>query len=104
MTLPTLFLAFILATLMGAGFHLWQGGGVGRLLLYLGAAWLGFALGHLLGEWLGWHWFAIGPLNTLMAVGAATLALGVARWLAAPLGAELERAKRLAKSPNQTEK
>lgn len=104
MTLPALFFGFMLATLMGAGFHLWQGGGAGRLLLYLGAAWLGFALGHLLGDWLNWRWLAIGPLNTLTAGLAAGLALSVARWLAAPLGAELERAKRLVTPPNQTEK
>ena len=30
MTLPTLLFSFIISTLYGAGFHLWQGGGSRR--------------------------------------------------------------------------
>jgi hypothetical protein len=82
MTIPTLLLAFTLATLYGAGFHLWQGGGARRLLLYLLAGWLGFALGHLLGDVLGVRVLAIGTLNALAATLGSGIALFAARWLA----------------------
>jgi hypothetical protein len=81
MTLPTLLLAFTLSTLYGAGFHLWQGGGARRLALYLTAGWLGFALGHLLGEWLGLTWLRVGALNALAATVGSAIALAAARWL-----------------------
>ncbi len=81
MTLPTLLLAFALATLSGAGFHLWQGGGARRLALYLLAGWLGFALGHLAGDALRLDIFRIGALNTASALLGAALALVAARWL-----------------------
>jgi len=82
MTTPTLLLAFALATLYGAGFHLWQGGGARRLALYLLSGWLGFTLGHLLGTLLGMHFLAIGTLNWFTATLGSVVALFAARWLA----------------------
>jgi hypothetical protein len=81
--LPALFLAGILSTLYGALFHLWQGGGAQRLALYLLAGWLGFALGHLVGNALGINWLMIGAVNVFSATLGSGLALLVARWLAA---------------------
>lgn len=81
MTTPTLLLAFTLATLYGAGFHLWQGGGARRLMLYLLAGWLGFALGHFLGDILGVRLLAIGTLNAFTATLGSAIALFAARWL-----------------------
>ena len=78
----TLLLAATLATIYGAGFHLWRGGGARRLALYLLAGWLGFALGHLLGNALGLHLLMIGPLNFLTATLGSALALGLAHFLA----------------------
>jgi uncharacterized membrane protein YeaQ/YmgE (transglycosylase-associated protein family) len=82
MTLPTLLLAFSLATLYGAGFHLWLGGGARRLALFLLAGWLGFALGHWVGEALGIRVMAVGALNFFTATLGSGLALFAARWLA----------------------
>lgn len=82
MTLPTLLLAFALATIYGAGFHFWQGGGARRLLLYLLAGWLGFALGHLIGDLVGLRLLMIGGLNALTASLGSALALFAARLLA----------------------
>jgi uncharacterized membrane protein YeaQ/YmgE (transglycosylase-associated protein family) len=82
MTLPTLILAFALATVYGAGFHLWQGGGSRRLLLYLLAGWLGFALGHFVGEWLGLAFLRLGGLNAFTATLGSMVALFAARFLA----------------------
>ena len=47
MTIPTLILALLIASLYGALFHLIRGGGPGRIFLYLLLSWVGFALGHL---------------------------------------------------------
>ena len=83
MTNPaTLLLAVAFATIYGAGFHLWQGGGARRLALYLLAGWLGFALGHLLGNLLRLEFLMIGQLNFFTATVGSALALFLARWLA----------------------
>lgn len=91
MTIPTLLFAFILSTLYGAGFHLWQGGDARRLLLYLLAGWLGFVLGHLIGEWLGIRLLAVGALNTFTATLGSAVALFAARLLALNESAEANR-------------
>ncbi|MBP7694311.1 MAG: hypothetical protein KA764_20480 [Anaerolineales bacterium] len=82
MTLPGLLLGFALATIYGAGFHLWQGGGARRLALYLLSGWLGFTLGHWVGELLGMTLMSVGTLNWLPATLGAGIALFAARWLA----------------------
>ncbi|HLE28727.1 MAG TPA: hypothetical protein VI793_11460 [Anaerolineales bacterium] len=82
MTPPTLLLAVTLATLYGAGFHLWQGGGARRLALYLLAGWLGFTLGHWVGEAMGVRVMMIGALNFASATLGSLVALVAARWLA----------------------
>jgi uncharacterized membrane protein YjjP (DUF1212 family) len=81
LTIPTWLLAFTLATLYGAGFHVWQGGGARRLALYLLAGWLGFALGHLLGNALKIQIMMIGALNVITATLGSAIALLAARWL-----------------------
>lgn len=81
MILPTLLLAFTLATLYGAGFHVWQGGSARRLALYLLAGWLGFWLGHLLGNAFNIQFMMIGALNVIPATLGSVIALFAARWL-----------------------
>ncbi len=77
----TLLLAVALATIYGAAFHLWQDGGARRLALYLLAGWLGFALGHILGNLLQIQILMIGELNIFAATLGSVLALFLARWL-----------------------
>jgi hypothetical protein len=81
MSLPHLLFGIVLSTLYGAAFHLWRGGGVGRLALYLILGWAGFWVGHFLGNYLGWTFGSIGPLR----LGSATLSsitfLGLGYWL-----------------------
>ncbi|BAJ63503.1 MULTISPECIES: hypothetical protein [Anaerolinea] len=81
MTLPALLFGFLVATLMGAAFHLWKNGGLGRLILYLLLAWIGFWTGHIVANALGWHFLSVGPLRFGMAVLSALLFLGVGHWL-----------------------
>jgi len=81
---PALVFSFILATLYGAVFHLVSGGDARRLALFLLVAWLGFGLGHALGDLLNLTLFDIGPLHMLPATIGAWLALVVARLLTRP--------------------
>ena len=69
MTIPALLFGFVIASLYGALFHLVRGGGPARLFLFMVLSWLGFALGHIIGNWRGWILFPVGPLN----FGAATI-------------------------------
>lgn len=81
MTLPALLFGVLVSTLMGAAFHLWKGGGLGRLLLYLILGWVGFWIGHVLGNALGWTFGSIGPLRLGMAIVAGLAVLGFGHWL-----------------------
>ncbi|MDI6768288.1 MAG: hypothetical protein QMD04_01270 [Anaerolineales bacterium] len=44
-------------------------------------AWVGFWGGHLLGDRLGWTFFAIGPINAGMATLGSAVVLFVGDWL-----------------------
>ena len=77
-----LVLGFVLATAYGAGFHLLQGGPARRVVLYVLAAWLGFALGQLIGDWLNIEIFLLGAVHLLPASIGAWATLFASRWLA----------------------
>jgi hypothetical protein len=79
---PPLILGFLLATAYGAAFHLIFGGPARRILLYLLAAWLGFTVGHIVGEWFNIRLLALGIVNLFSASMGAWLALLVSWWLA----------------------
>lgn len=81
MTIPALLFGFLVSTLMGAAFHLWKGGGIGRLFLYLILAWIGFWAGHMLGNRLGWTFGSIGPLRFGMAILVAIVTIFFGYWL-----------------------
>jgi hypothetical protein len=70
--------AFVIATLIGAVFHFVVGGNARRLAIFLMAAWVGFALGHLIGNTLGVELLMIGELRMLPAAAGAMFALFVA--------------------------
>ena len=80
---PNTTLAFILATLFGATFHLIMGGDARRLALFLLAGWLGFSLGHLLGVVLDINILNIGILRVVSASFGALVALAAAHILTA---------------------
>jgi hypothetical protein len=81
MTLPSILLGLLFSTLFGALFHLWRGGGAGRLILYFVLSLAGFWLGHAAGGSLGWTFAALGPLNLGMAVLGCALFLFAGDWL-----------------------
>jgi uncharacterized membrane protein YeaQ/YmgE (transglycosylase-associated protein family) len=78
---PTLTFAFILATLLGALFHLLMGGDARRLALFLLAGWIGFGLGHVIGTALGINLLNVGTLRLVTAVLGAIIALVAAALL-----------------------
>ena len=81
MTLPSILIGIVISTLYGALFHLWRGGGPGRLALYILLAWFGFWIGHLIGYALGLGFFSLGPLKLGTATLGAVITLGFGYWL-----------------------
>ncbi len=81
MSVPALLLCVVIATLYGAAFHLWRGGGLGRLLLYLLLSWMGFALGQYLGMRWNVTFDQIGFVHILLATVGSFAFLGLGYWL-----------------------
>ncbi|MEW6651439.1 MAG: hypothetical protein AB1453_14790 [Chloroflexota bacterium] len=81
MMLQTILLGFLVSTLYGAAFHLWRGGGLWRLGMYLLFAWIGFWGGHWLGLVLNWEFIRVGELNLGSGTMGSLLILGVGYWL-----------------------
>ena len=77
MTFPAFILGFIISTLPGALFHVWKGGGLGQLILYIVLGWIGFWGGVLLGSLSGLAFWRIGPLNVGMGLLGSIALLGV---------------------------
>jgi len=78
---PPFVLSALLSTALAALFNLWQGGSTRDLALYLMAGWLGFAVGELLGDWLGLDVLMIGQVHAAEATLTCGLLLFLARWL-----------------------
>jgi hypothetical protein len=72
---PTLIFGFIVATLLGAAFHLVFGGDARRLALFLLGGWVGFGLGHVVGVIFAINIFNIGTLRIVSASVGALLVL-----------------------------
>jgi hypothetical protein len=81
MTIPSVILGFIISSLLGALFHIWQDGGAGRFLVYLVASWSGFWIGHILGNFLPFTFFKLGPINLGTALIVCIAFLGLGHWL-----------------------
>ncbi|VAW38494.1 hypothetical protein MNBD_CHLOROFLEXI01-1221 [hydrothermal vent metagenome] len=77
-----LILGFLLATAYGAGFHLLLGGPARRIILYLMAAWIGFSIGHIVGDLLNLTFLRLGVLQLFSASIGAWLSLISSWWLA----------------------
>jgi lysylphosphatidylglycerol synthetase-like protein (DUF2156 family) len=67
MTLPSLVLGFLIATLLGAFLHLILGGGLGRLALYLLMGWTGFWVGQAVASQLEWSFDRLGQIHLMTA-------------------------------------
>jgi hypothetical protein len=72
-------LGFLLATAYGAGFHLILGGATRKIPLYLLAAWIGFGLGHFVGDFLDMELLKLGAVHLFSASIGAWIALIASR-------------------------
>ena len=81
MTVPSLLFVLLIALALGALYHLIRGGDWSHLLVYLVMSALGFAVGHFVGLWRGWVFFAFGSLNLGMEIAGALVFLALADWL-----------------------
>ncbi len=82
-TASGLVLGFLLATAYGAGFHLLLGGPARRIPLYMIAAWVGFTLGHFIGDLADIELLKLGALHLFTASVGAWIALIASWWLTA---------------------
>ena len=82
-TASALVLGFLLASAYGSGFHLILGGPARRILLYMFAAWIGFLLGHFIGDLLSIEIFKLGALHLFSASLGAWIALVASWWFTA---------------------
>ncbi len=80
---PSLTFGLLIATLYGALAHLILGGDGRRLLAFVLASWIGFAIGQGIGEVMAIRMFAIGPTNMLTASLGALIAIAAAAVLSA---------------------
>jgi hypothetical protein len=81
MTIPALLLGLLISSLYGVTFHLWRGGGLGRLLLYILLGWVGFWIGQAVANQMEWTFASVGPLRLGAATLFSLLFLGLGYWL-----------------------
>jgi hypothetical protein len=81
MTFPALAFGLLCALMLGALFHLWADGGLGRLLLYVCLSTAGFAAGQALSTAWNLVLVPVGPVDVGMAGLGSALFLGVGHWL-----------------------
>ncbi|HEY4689320.1 MAG TPA: hypothetical protein VIK33_08415 [Anaerolineae bacterium] len=72
---PILLTVALLSTAYGAAFHLWRGGTLRRLGLFMIASWIGFGLGQVAGALLGWNGAMLGEVHLLEATLGSAIAL-----------------------------
>jgi hypothetical protein len=75
MTIHAILLAFVIATLLAALYHLIRGGSLRRLSLLILASNLSFFLGHILSEFIHWQLLRLGSINLFPAILATILGL-----------------------------
>lgn len=78
-TASGIILGFLLATIYGTVFHLFVGGPSRRILLYVFASWIGFTIGHIIGDLLGLELLKLGAVHLFSASLGAWIAL-ISSW------------------------
>jgi hypothetical protein len=81
MNIVTIIFGWLMATLLGAIFHLWRDGGFWKLLLYLGLSWAGFWLGNWAAGTWGATFLVVGGLNLGLALIGGLIFLFVGHWV-----------------------
>lgn len=81
MTFPAIVFSFFVATLLGSLLHLWKGGSLVRLLVYLSLSLLGFFGGHFVANAFAIRFIVMGTINLGMGILGALVLLGLGYWL-----------------------
>lgn len=81
MTIASYFLGFVLSSLLGFAFHLWKGGKIGRIVLYLIFSWIGFWGAQILGTSLKIDFLMIGSLLVGFDLFGAVVILLFGHWI-----------------------
>ena len=81
MNVSTYIFGWILATLLGAVFHLWKDGGFWKLVIYICLSWVGFFVGHAVAKSTGFNFLTVGTLHLGAGVIGSIIALFVGHWL-----------------------
>ena len=81
MSLPAILLGVVVASLLGAFYHLWRGGGPVRIVFFLLMALIGFFGGTYLAHLKGWALWLIGQVDIGFGALGALLILGLGDWL-----------------------
>lgn len=72
---------FLVATAYGATFHFIVGGPARHIGLYLVVSWVGFGVGHFVGDYLNIEILRLGVIHLLSASLGSWIALITSRWL-----------------------
>lgn len=81
MTFPAVIFSFAIATLFGSLMHLWRGGNLFRLLLYLGLSAVGFFVGHFAAGALSIRFLDVGTIHLGFGILGSIIFLGLGYWL-----------------------
>lgn len=81
MTFPAVIFSFFIAMLLGSLLHLWRGGSLVHLALYLALSLLGFFIGHALANALSFRFITLGTINLGMGIFGSVAFLGLGYWL-----------------------
>lgn len=95
MTFPALVFGILVAALIGCAFHVWRGGNLGKLILYLILSEVGFWTAQILGDQFGWRFWSVGVINLGMCVVGSAVFLGVGYWLSLVKPEENKPTKRI---------
>jgi len=81
MTFPAIIFSFFLAAMFGSLLHLWRGGPLWRLVLYLVLSEAGFFIGHALAAFFSIDFVKLGSINLGFGILGSLAFLGLGYWL-----------------------
>jgi uncharacterized membrane protein YeaQ/YmgE (transglycosylase-associated protein family) len=81
MTVPAFLFGSLVAVFLGVVFHLIKGGGPFYIFLYMLAGFIGFWVGHYVGDSLELNMWTIGPVHYASALLSTLAFLLITAWL-----------------------
>lgn len=91
---PSLVFSALLSTACGLIFHILRGGNLIRLFVLLIAAWIGFAIGQLIGSLTDWPLLRVGEVYVLHGLIGSIIAMILTGWPARASVSEKSNPKR----------